>query len=103
MGLLLLPLLICSILYNLFVGVFIMGNVLTLFYTAVGLVIFGNRFRNIQEIAKCYDKSKFNLETRSRDAIKDIMDLGFSYWESVLAIGVGMKIININDFNHKEE
>ena len=75
-----------------------MGNVLTLFYTAVGLVIFGNRFRNIQEIAKCYDKSKFNLETRSRDAIKDIMDLGFSYWESVLAIGVGMKIININDF-----
>ena len=31
------------------------------------------------------------------------MDLEFKYWESLLAIGIAMKILNINDFNYKEE
>ena len=88
---------------NSFLIVFYRNRIATLFYTAIGLIIFKDNFDNILKTAECYEKSQFNLETRSRDAIKDIMDLGFNYWESVLAIGIGMKIININDFNYKEE
>ena len=82
---------------------FCKNRIATLFFTVIGFILFKKNFHRILKIVECYKQSHFDLEIQSRDAIKDIMDLGFEYWKSLLGIGIGMQILNMNDFNHKEE
>lgn len=82
---------------------FCKNRIATLSFNILGFIIFKDKFCRILEITECYKQSHFDLEIQSKDAIKDIMDLEFKYWESLLAIGIAMKILNINDFNYKEE
>jgi len=68
-----------------------------------GLILFKDNFERILKIVGCYRRSHFDLEIQSRDAIRDIMDLGYDYWKSLLGVGIVMHILNINDFNTNEE
>ena len=86
-----------------FIFLFYKIRIMTLCLEAFGLILFKDKFDKVVNIAECYKRSSFEPEIQSRDAIKDIMDLGFVYWKSLLGIGVMMQILNINDFNHKEE
>jgi hypothetical protein len=86
-----------------FIVFFYSNHILSLCIEAFGIVLFKNDFDRILKIVGCYRRSNFDVEIQSRDAIRDVMDLGYVYWKSLLGVGIGMYILNINDFNTNDE